>query len=350
MPPSRRSSSSHSSRSHRSISSHRSSSHSHSSHSSYSRSSHNSYSSSGRRSQSSGYVTRSRINQPARVPRQIKKNSICMHCQNHDYLYYDTSWQDTKTGIIYQKGYYDENGKYYGADEITFKHSDGSYTAHYTCNYCGTESENTWKEGFFPVCQNCGAQMEKQPVFIDDIICIEKYSENEKIRRDRILENLSGIFYIIIQIIKPFALFAIAAGLFYLYVTNYVADHKADESNYYEESQVTNLDIYGADIYLIDTGNHTYEICEPDEAYDKHLEWDYGADSYYDYESNCYLWYNTDVAPNLWQYWYDDIAGDNDYGWMECENDTWYIETSDTEWIEYTGDTSNLWHIRNHFD
>ena len=28
-----------------------------------------------------------------------------------------------------------------------------------------------------------------------------------------------------------------------------------------------------------------------------------------------YLWYNTDVAPNLWQYWYDDIAGGNYYGW-----------------------------------
>ena len=36
--------------------------------------------------------------------------------------------------------------------------------------------------------------------------------------------------------------------------------------------------------------------------------------------------------------------------WMECENGIWYIETSDTEWEEYTGDTSNLWHIQNLFD
>lgn len=35
---------------------------------------------------------------------------------------------------------------------------------------------------------------------------------------------------------------------------------------------------------------------------------------------------------------------------MECEKNTWYIEISDTEWTEYTGDTSDLWHIRNRFD
>lgn len=335
MPPSRRSSSSHSSRSHSSSSSHRSSS--------YGNNSRNG-------SRRAGYVARSRTNQPTRVPRRIEHNSIYMHCRHHDYLYYATSWRDKKTGVVYQKGYYDENGKYYGADEITFRNSDGSYTAHYTCNYCGTESENTWREGFYPVCKNCGAQMEKESVFADSIVCIEKYSKKEIIRKTFNLDNLSDLCNIILQIVEALAIIAIVGSILYEIIEVYVVDNKADESNYYEESQVTNLDIYGADIYLIDTGNHTYEICEPDDAYDKHLEWDYGADLYYDYESNCYLWYNTDVAPNLWQYWYDDIAGDNDYGWMECENDTWYIETSDTEWIEYTGDTSNLWHIRNHFD
>lgn len=69
-----------------------------------------------------------------------------------------------------------------------------------------------------------------------------------------------------------------------------------------------------------------------------------------DEESNCYLWYNTDVSPNLWQYWYDDIAGDNYYGWMECEGADWYIEVSDTEWEKFDGDTSGLWHIENPFD
>ena len=70
----------------------------------------------------------------------------------------------------------------------------------------------------------------------------------------------------------------------------------------------------------------------------------------FDYDSNCYLWYNTDVSPNLWQYWYDDIAGDEYYGWMECEGEDWYIEVSDTEWEKYDGDTSQLWHIENSFD
>lgn len=314
MPPSRRSSGSHSSRSHRSSSSlsHRSSSHSSSS-----------YRSSG--CSSSGhinYVTRERTNQPTHVPRQIQKKAVCMHCRNHDYMYYDTPWQDEKTGVSYQKGYYDETGKYYDANEITFKRPDGFYTAHYICDYCGTESENTWREGFYPTCKNCGAQMEKQPIFVDDIISIEKYSEKKKFRQNRILEKISQFFIIFFSVMRPVIIFIIGAGLIIMYSMNRKADNGAYKSSDHDEQQVTNLDIYGDRIYLIDVGNHTYEICDPDEPYDKCLEWDYGADSYYDYESNCYLWYNTDVAPNLWQYWYDDIAGGNYYGWMECEKDT----------------------------
>lgn len=121
-----------------------------------------------------------------------------------------------------------------------------------------------------------------------------------------------------------------------------------DDDDYYDE--VTNIDIYGDDIYLDQVDDNTYVICEQTDDYEKHLTWDYGADFYYDYDSDCYLWYNTDVSPNLWQYWYEDIAGSNYYGWMECEGDTWYIEISDTEWEEYTGDTSGLWQIQNKFD
>lgn len=332
MPPSRKSSSSHSSRSHRSSSSHRSSGGSSSRHSSSSHSS---------RSSSSVYMTRKRTNQPTRVPRQIRKNAISLSCRYHDYVFYDTPWQDEKTGIFYPKGYYDETGRYYDANNIAFKRPDGSYTAHYTCPFCGTEFENTWQEGVYPVCQNCGAQMEKQPVFIDEIVHIGKYGENKSNGVDS---------HILIGAMIPVAFFLII--FFWTEASFRIQMVKSirDGSSSHVDNEVTNLDIYGDRIYLIDIGNQTYEICDSDDVYDKCLEWDYGADSYYDYESNCYLWYNTDVAPNLWQYWYDDIAGDNYYGWMECENGTWYIETSDTEWTEYTGDTSNLWHIQNRFD
>lgn len=344
MPPSRRSSSSHSSRSHHRSSSHRSSRRSSSRHSYSSHSSRSHSRSSYSHSSSLGYVARKRINQPTHAPRQIKKRAVCMYCRNHDYVYYDTAWRDEKTGAIYQKGYYDETGKYYDADDIAFKRSDGSYMAHYICNYCGAESESTWQEGIYPICKNCGAQMEKQPVFIDDIIDIEKLSQRRKNGQNTFSKVFPGLIFSVVFIML---LFGLILPLFYVKVTG---DYESYESSYNDDNEVTNLDIYGDRIYLMDVGNHTYEICDQDEAYDKYLEWDYGADSYYDTESNCYLWYNTDVAPNLWQYWYDDIAGDSDYGWMECENGTWYIEISDTEWTEYTGDTSNLWHIKNRFD
>ena len=112
----------------------------------------------------------------------------------------------------------------------------------------------------------------------------------------------------------------------------------------------TNLEIYGNDIYLDQVEPRIFRICSEDDPYEKHLTWDYGAQAYYDRGSDCYLWYNTDVSPNLWQYWYEDIAGSNYYGWMECEGEDWYIEVSDTEWEEYEGDTSGLWHIENEFD
>lgn len=133
-------------------------------------------------------------------------------------------------------------------------------------------------------------------------------------------------------------------------VSNGFTSSYEEESVYQEPYVETNLEIYGNDIYLDEISPNTYRICTAQDEYEKHLTWDYGAESYYDYDSDCYLWYNTDVSPNLWQYWYDDIAGDSYYGWMECEGDKWYIEVSDTDWELYTGDTSNLWHIENSFD
>ena len=44
-----------------------------------------------------------------------------MRCKNHDYMYYNESWQDETTGTLYRKGYYDETGTYYDADNIVFK-------------------------------------------------------------------------------------------------------------------------------------------------------------------------------------------------------------------------------------
>lgn len=291
------------------------------------------------------YITRARTNQPSGVPREIQKRAIRMQCRSHDYVYYDTQWQDEKSEKIFHKGYYDEEGKYYSADDIVFKKQDGSFTSRYICPYCAAEAEYLWKEGLLPTCRKCGAQMEKQPVYVDEVINMEPYQTGWKEEKPITVR----------EVLKPAVPVLFWILLVSFIINFYVAEKNGEISVFSkdtqtQENQVSNLDIYGNRIYLKEVKENTYEICGSDEAYDKELEWDYGADSYYDYESNCYLWYNTDVAPNLWQYWYDDIAGDSYYGWMECEGDTWYIEVSDTEWKEYTGDTSSLWHIQNRFD
>lgn len=290
---------------------------------------------------------RSRRNQPTRVPSHIKTAALLMQCKNHDYMYYSESWQDETTGTFYPKGYYDEDGKYYDGDSIAFKKPDGSYEAHYQCEFCGTELEANWKEGFYPTCKNCGAEMNKTPVYIDEIVNIKNSADSTK--AFGIVGKILGV-YLISAVIIPL-IFMMIIPLIYLFVFRTANEEVSQYTNTTETvEQETNLQIYGNDIYLDEISHNTYRICTQQDDYEKHITWDYGAESYYDYESDCYLWYNTDVSPNLWQYWYEDIAGSNYYGWMECEGDMWYIEVSDTEWEKYEGDTSQLWHIENSFD
>ena len=286
---------------------------------------------------------------------------MLMRCKNHDYMYYNEAWTDEKTGVFYRKGYYDENGTYYDAESIVFKKPDGSYEAHYVCEYCGTELEANWKEGFYPTCQNCGAEMNKTPVYVDEIVNIgtreASYSDPGEIVGEHAKDLLTRLLIrLALPIVVMVIMFAMTAkvnreadSVFDRVISTVNTPVQEYDSGSIEETE-TNLEIYGTDIYLNEISPDIYRICDEDEDYEKHITWDYGARSYYDYDSDCYLWYNTDVSPNLWQYWYDDIAGDNYYGWMECEGEDWYIEVSDTDWELYEGETDGLWHIENSFD
>ena len=360
MPPGKHSSSSHSSRSSSSRSSssssrsrsHSSSSHSSSSHSSRSHSS-GSYSS---RSYSSSYSSGPRIKSVyinKYTPKNIRNNSLILNGKNHNYVYYDEEWVHPKTNEVFHKGYYNEEGTYYGANDIAFKNPNGTYTAHFRCDYCGAEAEYQWSEGQYPTCKSCGATMSKTPVYVDELINVSnasKVSEDKKIIR--------GVIILIAFLMSAPGLF-ISLGILGS-ITSYNKNKQSTSQTSVKEDTPSNIDIFGNDIYLKKVSKknskkknkkkNIYEICESNEEYDKHLSWDYGADSYYDYDTDCYIWYNTDVSPNLWQYWYDEVAGDDsEYGWMECEDNEWFIET-ESGWVKYDGDTSKLWHIKNNFD
>ena len=195
--------------------------------------------------------------------------------------------------------------------------------------------------------------MKKTPVYIDEIVNIGNVTSSVR-SSDNVAKKIgtvgiaSASIYVIAIIIFINVFFRVAFSS--IVQSDYSSTQDDDVSALQVLETETNLEIYGDEIYLDEISHGIYRICTEQDEYEKHITWDYGAESYYDYESDCYLWYNTDVSPNLWQYWYDDIAGDNYYGWMECEGDDWYIEVSDTEWERYEGDTSWLWHIENSFD
>ncbi len=377
MPPRGHSSSSHSSRSHsHSSSSHSSGSHSSRSHSSgsysHSRSSHSgssfawsSFSPEANPQNRSPYVRngsnkgkvikRKKINQPKgyNAGEHSGRRMLSHYCLNHNYSYFPESWTDRKTGNYYQAGYYDEKGEYY--QDVVFRR-DGKYKdVLCECEYCRAKIHTDWKENTVLKCPNCGGQMKvisqldeytQDPNYTNDAAVRRKYSV-----KPTIVKCIVALC-IFVLIILPTLLVLTMMVLVFNFI---ISDSKGSSgesgtrsSSGYEAPSDTNLSIYGDTLYLDDIGGGAYRIVTSEDDYEKKLKWDYGYDSYYDRESDCYLWYNTDVSPNLWQYWYENISSDyGDYGWMEYEPTGWYIEEDSSNWIALPDnyDTSGLWHI-----
>ena len=113
-----------------------------------------------------------------------------------------------------------------------------------------------------------------------------------------------------------------------------------------EERKLSDLELFGREIHLTERVPGIWRITA--EGGGKTLVWDEAKQDYYDADSGLWLWYNTDVEPPLWQYWYEPISGNyGKYGWMEYRDEVWYIETDQGQWIEVPEkyDTSPLWHI-----
>lgn len=323
MPPGRHSSSSHHSSSH----SHHSSHSSHSSRSSYS--SRSSSSSSSRSSYSSGnYATRkvprpsrSRTNQPKNY--NGKRATHNYNCRKHDYVYYGEDWLDTSSGIRYQKGYYDETGARY--DSLVLE-KNGSLESQFDCIYCGTSTKQVWKEGDIPHCSNCGANL------------IESLGASARDTIDTTMVNQT--YYTPTtpgqkakKVVIGLAVATTLVGIgFAAYESDPMFQDTIDQTEYN-----SNVDLFGTEIYV--------------ESIDRTIVWYDEYDSYYDEESDCYVYYNTDVEPAVWQYWYEDISSDypTDCGWMEYEldEDQWYIMEDFDEWVKLPSkyDTDELWHM-----
>lgn len=319
MPPGRHSSSSHHS-SHSHSSSHRSS-HSSSSHSSRSYSS-SSYS---RSSSTSSYYqpARTRRNQPTGYNKNMPgyKAPKTYYRKNHDYRYYASDWTDSSTGAFYRKGYYDENGKYY--TQLVTK-TGNSLSTQFDCEYCGTGLKLNWTEGAIPQCPNCGANLKEvlEGAAIDSITSFAGPSAQKNSSGKRVTATALGV----------------VGGTIGLIVLGAMSGLSSDSSSHTSDSAAkkANVDIWGESFYV--------------EAIDREISWNDEYDSYYDKESDCYVYYNVDQDPPVWQYWYEDISSDyGDYGWMEYEldEDTWYIEVDDDDWekLPKKYDASKLWYF-----
>ena len=274
--------------------------------------------------------------------------------RRHDYIFYPVSWIDESTGTSYEKGYYDENGTRY--DNVSFE-KDGKFenvVCH--CSYCGQDTilnlSSEEVSGMSLKCPSCNGPMDivseldeymesraaaKSPYGYDS----DTYSSGRTRRLPRRL----------ILILLLFVIFS--AGFRFLH---WLVSSPTDETG------SGNISVGGSNgvnqpatpllsedtIGLAKIGDHVY--VEDNRASDKVLVWDEGADSYYDEASDCWLWYNEDVNPPLWQYWYEGISSDyGDYGWMEHYDDGWFIEASEGNWIALPDryDSSSLWYIEN---
>ena len=371
MPPNRHSASSRSSRSSASRSSSRpsggafrsSGSHSSSARSSrgpgsHSSSSHSSKAFSGssresggraRSSQGIASAGRPRVNQPVGYLISGILQPTIYYGRRHDYVYYPEAWTDTATGTHYEKGYYDENGQRY--ESVAFQENGKYENVACHCSYCGSDHLLTLSEADVGIrklqCPNCGAPVEIRSE-LDEIIrddnnthayaseeSLRPFYERRQDRKRRSFRNILIVFLILLGL-----------GTVYQRVRASQLNDRASQSSVQQIQTVNAAD--KEPVYLEKTGPASYRETSKPLNNGKILVWDEDAACYFDEESDCWLWYNTDVRPALWQYWYEDISSEfGEFGWMEHDTDGWYIESSAGNWIplpeEY--DADELWYI-----
>lgn len=364
------------------------------------------------------YKPRPKTNQPTGYSKHKwekgYKPEVEHYCAKHTYTHYTVDWEDK--GVYYRAGYYDEEGNYY--KEVVFADAHKQYTRQFDCAYCGNHTLLTWSEGDFPHCNNCGAIMETSEFVTDVQIYEEEVGLNRSIRKSKFITPILILGFPIIVptclliLVLPMILIAelfiriapieVAEQLELKnksLIATVIEDAKNDQ-NHKTSSNVnsnstssetwalqsntspTNIEIWGDKLvmqYITDTNDVTSSkmsdnaVVLHNEFKDKEFvggdiqaTWDYYEDSYsfqyYYMEDNeqkfvdGYLWYNTDVTPYLWQYYYIGISDTypDGLGWMEYTvdssgNNCWKIE-KENGWVVYEGDTSHLFHINNPFD
>lgn len=289
--------------------------------------------------------------------------------RRHDYVYYPSAWTDSSTGRYYEKGYYDEEGKYYS--DVSFQ-KDGKYSnVICQCPYCGNETiinlDNMTGTTQDLQCPNCTGQMEIKSEL--DEVLNESEADSYYRTRDNDVSELvqeeqkKKHKNTVIIIVAILALLLVRGSVRNalrkkiepvvqptIQAVQTIDNNIASNTNDNDELQLINgvQIIEGRPVYLeLNSDGGYHAVNDPIRA-DKIMPWNSDYESWYDSGTDCYVWYNTDVSPRVWQYWYEGISSDyGDYGWMEHDSDGWWIEASQNNWIKLPSryNTSNLWYI-----
>ena len=265
-------------------------------------------------------------------------------------MYYPEDWTDTSTGQSYQAGYYDENGQRY--DSVSFQENGQYRNVLCHCPYCGQDTilnlDNTGASAINLQCPHCTAQMEIQSE-LDEIV--QKDSTNQNRSTD------SGANTAAPKKKRRKTLWIVLAVLAVLYMIGRFSEDRSSGGGYsgsgtgqLQMTQSSSATTYGQTVYLEKSADGVYRVAADSARADKTITYDREYDSYYDPESDCYLWYNTEVTPAIWQYWYEGISSDyGDYGWMERYDDGWFIEEAEGRWVKLPEryHTDRLWFIQN---
>ena len=250
---------------------------------------------------------RKRINQPSGYYGNNHNNDLVIeyYCEEHDYFYYPEAWTNEKTKWHYEKGYYDEHGKYY---PVLFLSEDGIYKGDLRCSKC--KALNTgilWSEEAIPSCRECGDS------FVDEL----KRASSDKIVKKIETHNPKkqkklGIIKLIIGIIVLLA--AITGALFL-------------------------LDKYGK-IEVPTPQKAITEETKYIKELDKECKYIESFECYYDPENDCFIKGFRQGDKEELSFWYYDISSKyKNSGWIKYdEKEELVVEISKDVWQPLTNE------------
>ena len=196
----------------------------------------------------------------------------------------------------------------------------------YFCKYCDTKSVLTPTGGDALVCPVCGAPVSQSDI---DALHDDAYEELAAYRASTLPSDRSSKRSS--SIVSKVMFFAVL-----MVIIAFVTLPDSDSSRSSSENNSA---------YTRSTEDSIYVP-----ALSRTVNWYAEYDSYYDEQTDCYFLLNTDMDPEIWQYWYEGISSDyGDYGWMEWDEkeNRWYINTNADDWepLPEKYDTSGLWHF-----